>query len=113
MVSVLEVEGRSERLTGGRKVESIAPEVEVLAAVRKVVWEVGGGPVVGTAKVNVKPEGIKRLANSVSGMRWPIPGLGQMTTCAGGDDCVLASMINRSLDCFRKFFLFFGYVMVR
>ncbi|KAG5563381.1 hypothetical protein RHGRI_005960 [Rhododendron griersonianum] len=54
---------------------------------------------VGTMKVRKKLwRRASRVANSVSGMRWPIPGVGTMTICGGGavvlDESWVASIVD-------------------
>lgn len=75
IVSILESGGRSSKLSGGRKRWSI-PEGREL---RRACWGWDGGPSEAMMKVKVKRWWERRrLANSISGIKWPIPGLGKM-----------------------------------
>lgn len=81
MVSILmaPLSGRSDREIGGRKVW----EMEGGRPLKTACIGFDGGLSVGTTKATERLWMIKRLANSIMGIRWPMPGLGIMTTVGG------------------------------
>lgn len=57
--------------------------MEVGRSLRTVFWALEGGPSVGIMNVTARLWWrTSRLANSIIGMRWPMPGVGIMATIA-------------------------------
>jgi hypothetical protein len=76
--------GRSERVTGGRKMWEMLDGREV----RTLVCAFEGGLSVGMMKMMGRLwRMVSRLANSIIGMRCPIPGVGNMATRGGSSSC--------------------------
>lgn len=85
-VSILVVLGRSVKSTGERKREWMAEGRES----RVEIWALEGGPSVGMRKVMSKLWWwTSRFANSMSGIRCPMPGLGRIAMCGGGGGVVV------------------------